>query len=135
MSWRNLNILVHDMINLLYYEHWTDKWKYFYEYFDIINPFQGWTNLSLRAILFPRPIGHARKTGAQNQSQCARLIEKQLETIIFVLCYLNRTCSFRFYCNSIKKFCNGAFAVLMLFECLKFPYISKNNSHTSDASF
>ena len=25
-----LNILVHDVINLLYYEHWTDKYKYFY---------------------------------------------------------------------------------------------------------
>ena len=27
-----LNILVHDMINLLYYEHWTDKGKDFYIY-------------------------------------------------------------------------------------------------------
>ena len=26
----SLNILVHDLINLLYYEHWTDKRKYFY---------------------------------------------------------------------------------------------------------
>ena len=25
-----LNTLVHDVINLLYYEHWTDKQKYFY---------------------------------------------------------------------------------------------------------
>ena len=24
----HLNILVHDMINLLYYEYWTDKQKY-----------------------------------------------------------------------------------------------------------
>ena len=29
----SLNILVHDMINLLYYEHWTGKQKYFYLYF------------------------------------------------------------------------------------------------------
>ena len=28
----SLNILVHDMINLLYYEHWTVKRKYFYVY-------------------------------------------------------------------------------------------------------
>ena len=28
----HLNILVHDMINLLYYEYWTDKQKYLYEY-------------------------------------------------------------------------------------------------------
>ena len=27
-----LKILVHDVIKLLYYEHWTDKWKYFYVY-------------------------------------------------------------------------------------------------------
>ena len=31
MSWTaHLNILVHDMINLLYYEYWTDKQKYLY---------------------------------------------------------------------------------------------------------
>ena len=28
----HLNILVHDMINLLYYEYWTDKQKYLYVY-------------------------------------------------------------------------------------------------------
>ena len=27
-----LNILVHDVINLLYYEYWTDKQKHFYIY-------------------------------------------------------------------------------------------------------
>ena len=26
------NILVHGVINLLYYEYWTDKQKYFYVY-------------------------------------------------------------------------------------------------------
>ena len=26
----HLNLLVHDMINLLYYEYWTDKQKYLY---------------------------------------------------------------------------------------------------------
>ena len=31
---KHLNILVHDMINLLYYEYWTDKQKYFYVYKD-----------------------------------------------------------------------------------------------------
>ena len=61
---------------------------------------QGWINLLLRA-----------RSGAQNHIQCARLIEKQLEPTIFVLCYLNRTCSFHFYCNFIKYFCNEAFAV------------------------
>ena len=28
----HLNILVHDMINLLYHEYWTDKQKYLYVY-------------------------------------------------------------------------------------------------------
>ena len=28
----HLNVLVQDMINLLYYEYWTDKQKYFYVY-------------------------------------------------------------------------------------------------------
>ena len=32
ISWNvaQLNILVHNVINLLYYEHWTEKQKYFY---------------------------------------------------------------------------------------------------------
>ena len=37
-KYEHLNILVHDMINLLYYEYWTDKQKYFYvcyyQYFE-----------------------------------------------------------------------------------------------------
>ena len=28
----SLNIFVHNMINLVYYEHWKDKHKYFYVY-------------------------------------------------------------------------------------------------------
>ena len=56
--------------------------------------------------------GRARKKiGAQNQSQCACLVEKQLEAFIFILCYLNRACGFCFYRNSIKSFCNKAFAL------------------------
>ena len=31
-KYAHLNILVHDMINLLYYEYWTDKQKYLYVY-------------------------------------------------------------------------------------------------------
>ena len=90
-------------------------WKTAFKKFEVIR--QGWTNLLLRArffgcaILFARPIVHAKKTGAQNQTQCPRLIEKQLETTIFVLYYLDRACSFHFYCNFIKSFCIEAFAV------------------------
>ena len=42
---------------------------------------QGWSNLLLRARVF----GHAKKTDAQNQAQCARLIEKQLKAVFFLL--------------------------------------------------
>ena len=31
----SLSILVNDMINLVYYEHWTDERKYFFAYSDI----------------------------------------------------------------------------------------------------
>ena len=76
---------------------------------------QSWTNLPLHARLFGRATLFAyAKKGAQSQIQCAHLIEKQLETIIFVLCSLNRADSFHFYCNSIKIFCNGPFAVLVV---------------------
>ena len=33
----NLNILVHDVINLLCYEYWTDKQKYFFVIVNIEN--------------------------------------------------------------------------------------------------
>ena len=49
-----------------------------------------------------------QKKGEKNQSRCVRLFEKQLETIIFVL---NKACGYHFYCNSVKSFCNKAFAV------------------------
>ena len=65
------------------------------------------------------PDGASKKTGAQNQIQCARLIEKQLKTTIFGVYYLNSACSFHFYCNFIKNFCNEALTVRMLFEFLK----------------
>ena len=45
-----------------------------------------------------------RKTDAQNQSQCACLIEKDLEMFIFVLCYLNKTCSLHFVVIPSKVF-------------------------------
>ena len=32
----HLNILAHDMINLLYYEYWTGKQKYLYVYLNIL---------------------------------------------------------------------------------------------------
>ena len=35
----SLNILVHDMINLLHYEHWTDKQKYFYVFDRLVSWF------------------------------------------------------------------------------------------------
>ena len=41
------------------------------------------------------------RSGAQNQTHCAHLIEKQLEKIIFVLCY---TATFIFIVVSSKVF-------------------------------
>ena len=41
-----LNILVHDMINLLYYEYWTDKQKYFY-IFTMLSSFFEFSKLIL----------------------------------------------------------------------------------------
>ena len=35
----SLNILVHDMINLLHYEQWTDKQKYFYVFDRLVSWF------------------------------------------------------------------------------------------------
>ena len=70
---------------------------------------------STRSTFWARYFICARKKRARkNKVQCGRLIEKQLETIIFVLCDLNKACSFHFCCNSIKIFCNGGFAVLFV---------------------
>ena len=55
--------------------------------------------------------------GGQNQCVCP--IETQLETFLFVLYYLNLTCSFHFNSASIKSFWSEAFVVWMLFKCLK----------------
>ena len=52
-----------------------------------------------------------KKKGAQKQTQCPRLIEKQLETTFFVLYYINRACSFHCHCFFIRSLCNEAFAV------------------------
>ena len=70
-----------------------------------------------------------KKAGVQNQSQSACLIKKQLETFIFVLCYLNRIYSFPFYCKSIKGICNEAPAVCMLFECLNKMHLKESFSY------
>ena len=41
----HLNLLVHDMINLLYYEYWTDKQKYLYVgLFTYLEPLTNPTN-------------------------------------------------------------------------------------------
>ena len=85
----------------------------------------GWTNLLLRAlffgrtILFARPIGYVKKNRRAKSRLMCKSNWEQLETTIFVLYYLNRAYSFHFYYNFIKSFCNEAFAMWMLFECLK----------------
>ena len=44
----HLNMLVHDVINLFNYEHWTDKQKCFYVYFSVLVCSNDWTSLELR---------------------------------------------------------------------------------------
>ena len=55
-----------------------------------------------------------RKMSAQNQS--ARLIEAQLQKLLFALYFLNSTSSFHFLSVSIKSFHTEAFVVWMLFK-------------------
>ena len=64
--------------------------------------------LGARQVKFGAPSGE-QKMGAQNQR--ARLIEAQLETLLFVLYYLNSTYSFHFLCASTKSLRNEAFVV------------------------
>ena len=80
--------------------------------------FSLWENLRAGQIYFYAPDRARKKTGVHHQTQCAALTEKQLETTIFVLYYLNSACSINFYGNFIKRFCNEAFALWILFECL-----------------
>ena len=61
-----------------------------------------------RVVLLARPIKHA-KMGGQILNES--LIETQLETLIFVLYYLSKTCSFHFKYFSIKSFVNEDFVV------------------------
>ena len=44
----SFNTFVHDVMKLLYYEHWTDKWKYFYLYLKsaIKNSNKFWCSLA-----------------------------------------------------------------------------------------
>ena len=46
-KYAHLNILVHDMINLLYYEYWTDKQKYLYVHLPKLVHFEEDRNLDL----------------------------------------------------------------------------------------
>ena len=71
---------------------------------------------STRLIYFTcAPDRAGKKTGVQNQSQSARLIENHLEKFIFVLCYLNSSCCFHFYYILPNVFCNGAFTMYYYF--------------------
>ena len=46
-KYAHLNMLVHDMINLLYYEYWTDKQKYLYVHLSKLVHFEEDRNLDL----------------------------------------------------------------------------------------
>ena len=74
----------------------------------------GWTTFFLgarlfgRVILLARPIGSAKMAG---QILSESPIETQLEILLFVHYYLNKTCSFHFKHFSIKSFVNEAFVI------------------------
>ena len=55
---------------------------------------QDWTNFFLGSRFLGRPIEHARKMSAHKQ--IARLIETQLESLLFALYYLNSTYNLHF---------------------------------------
>ena len=77
--------------------------------------YQGWTNLLLRPQFFGRSgtlKNEARKINVN--------VHIYLRNNLKLLCYINRACSFNFWYNSIRSFYNEAFAVWMLFECLKW---------------
>ena len=66
-------------------------------------------NRSGQISFLARDYSGKQKMGGQNQSLSP--IEAQLQTLLFVLYYLKRTCCFHFQYVSIKRFCNEAFVV------------------------
>ena len=64
---------------------------------------------TFRARNFTCAPDRARKMGGQILIESP--IETQLETLVFVLYYLNKTCSFHFKYVSIKSFVNEDFLV------------------------
>ena len=75
---------------------------------------QGWTNFFQGARLFGR-VNEKKRVVKTNV-----YLETQLETLLFVPYYLNRTCSLHFKCVSCKSFWNEAFVAWLVFECLKW---------------
>ena len=73
-----------------------------------------------------------QKMGGQNQ--ISRVIKTHLEIFLFLLDYLNRTCSFHFNSASIEGFLQLNFCPLNVILMSKIRCVSKNNFHTSDVS-
>ena len=67
-----------------------------------------WASDFSNAQIYLRPIGHAKNGG---QIQSVRPIETQLKTLLLVLYYLSRTCSFHSKYVSITNVCNEAFVI------------------------
>ena len=56
-NFAHLNILVHDMMNSLYYEYWPDKQKYLYVYQQ-----QGLRDVDFSSFLAPAKYSNAKVT-------------------------------------------------------------------------
>ena len=67
------------------------------------------------------------------QNQIVRPIEKNLEIMLFILYYLNRTCGFHFYCFPLKVFAMSFCSLNVVFMS-KITYLLKNNFCTLDPS-
>ena len=67
-----------------------------------------WTNLPLRARFFGPARTSTQKSGCAKSKSIGMSNRETTRTFIYAFCNLHRTCSIRFYCNSIKSFCNEA---------------------------
>ena len=78
---------------------------------------------SFRSIFWARNFTYASERARKKR---AHKTKKPLETLLFVLYFLSRTCDFHFQCIFIESFCNNAF--LAWRTCLNTVRMSKTRS-------
>ena len=82
-----------------------------------------------RAVLFARPIGHAKKRVLKTK---VHVWSRQLEKFLFALCNFNCTCSFHVQSVSIKSF--WTFYGLNIVETSEVRCCIKNNFQNTNTS-